>query len=67
MPVEAGKWEKPKIDYQKRLCDLCHKYIGDEYHFSLACPLPEAIRDKHLPEYFTKFPKFQTFVNFDYY
>ena len=33
LPVEAGRWEKPKIDHEKRLWDLYHKYIGDEYHF----------------------------------
>ena len=46
---------------QERLCDLCHKYIGDEHHFLLVCPLLKAIRDKHLPEYFTKFPNIQKF------
>ena len=66
LPVEAGRWEKPKIDHKKRLCDSCHKYIGDEYHFLLVCPLLKAIRDKHLPEYFTKFPnshKFRLLLN----
>ena len=65
LPVEAGRWEKPKIDFEKD-CDLCHKYIGDEYHLLLICPLLKAIRDKHLPEYLTKFPniyKFRLLLN----
>ena len=58
LPVEAGRWEKPKIDFEKRLCDLGHKYIGNEYHLF--------VPDKHLPEYFTKFPniyKFRLLLN----
>ena len=61
LPVEAGRWEKSKIDYEKRWCDLCHKYIGDEYHLLLVCPLLKAIPDKHLPEYFTKSPNIHKF------
>ena len=30
--VETGRWERPVVQYESRLCHVCHK-LDDEYHF----------------------------------
>ena len=34
--IETGRWERPPIPRQDRMCSVCHK-LGDEYHFLLEC------------------------------
>ena len=30
--VETGRWERPVVQYESRVCHVCHK-LDDEYHF----------------------------------
>ena len=49
--VETGRWERPVIPYESRICTMCHK-LDDEFHFLLECPRYHDIRRQYLPTYF---------------
>ena len=62
--VEAGGWEKPKIDFEKRLCNLCRNHIGDKHHFLLVYPLLK-LYETNISLNISQ--NFQTLINFDYF
>ena len=50
--VETGRWERPVIPYESRICTMCHK-LDNEFHFLLECPRYHDIIRQYLPTYFT--------------
>ena len=45
LEIETGRYEKTKIDSNKRFCKLCNSNkIGNECHFIFECPALEAYR-----------------------
>ena len=56
IPIETGRWQNvPKKD---RICTLCRKAIGDEFHLLFTCTddYITSQRNKYLPIYYTKNP-----------
>ena len=53
--VETGRWERPVLPYEYRLCNNCNK-LDDEYHFLLECTLHNDIRHQYIPHFFTERP-----------
>ena len=49
--VETGRWGRPVIPYESRICTMCHK-LDDEFHFLLECPRYHDMRRQYLPTYF---------------
>ena len=49
--VETGRWERPVIPYESRMCTMRHK-LDDEFHFLLECPRYHDIKRQYLPIYF---------------
>ena len=46
LSIETGRYTKPPIPLEKRLCSLCDNgIIEDEYHFIMQCNLYSDIRD----------------------
>ncbi len=51
--VERGRWLKPKVQYEDRLCTLCNEHdIQDEYHIMMKCAYFTAIRTKYIKKYY---------------
>ena len=51
--VERGRWRRPKINYNERLCTLCTEHdIEDEYHIVLKCEYFKDIREKYIKKYY---------------
>ncbi len=68
--VERGRWLKPKIDYEQRLCTVCDdRDIEDEYHILMKCEHYADLRIKFVKKYFYirpsmhKFQKLMTTTN----
>ena len=38
LQIERGKYFRPPIDVEKRVCDYCPSEIEDEIHFLIQCP-----------------------------
>ena len=39
LAIETGRYSKPKIPVENRLCELCNMHcVEDEYHMLLVCP-----------------------------
>ena len=56
IPVETGRWQNiPKPD---RICTLCRKAVGDEFHLLFLCTNDYIVsqRNKYLPGYYIKNP-----------
>ena len=49
--VETGRWARPIIPFEQRLCENCQK-LDDEYHFLLECTKLSELRKKCIPRYF---------------
>ena len=49
--VETGRWERPVVQYESRLCHVCHK-LDDEYHFLLECDRYAELRARLIPRYY---------------
>ena len=49
--VETGRWERPVVQYESRLCHVCHKLDG-EYHFLLECDRYAELRAQLIPRYY---------------
>ena len=49
--VETGRWARPIIPYEQRLCENCQK-LDDEYHFLLKCTKLSELRKKCIQRYF---------------
>jgi hypothetical protein len=61
--VERGRWQRPKLNYQLRLCTECND-IEDEYHILLMCPRFDNIRKQYLRREMFSRPSMYKFINF---
>ena len=52
--IEVGRHQG--VPREQRLCNNCQSLIEDEYHFVLICPLYSEIRQRFIPEKFTRYP-----------
>jgi exonuclease III len=44
LPIETGRYTKPKIPAHERYCNLCdQQLVGDEFHLLTECLLPELV------------------------
>ena len=52
LPIERGRYHKPKIPRQLRTCTKCKTGIGDEWHVLFICQDLDikAFRDKYLSD-----------------
>jgi hypothetical protein len=50
LPIERGRYVKPKIPRNLRACPYCNLYIGTEYHTLMECNSTElrTVRDTYL-------------------
>jgi exonuclease III len=39
LEIETGRYKRPRLDRELRICRLCDKDMGDELHFLCKCPL----------------------------
>ncbi len=37
LPIEMGRYEKPKIPREFPLCQFCKSHIGNEFHALMEC------------------------------
>jgi hypothetical protein len=51
LPVETGRWERPVIPAEHRLCNVCN-VLGDEFHLLLECSLYTDIRKQLIPRFY---------------
>ena len=49
--IESGRWERPVIPRNNRLCTQCHK-LDDEYHLLMECTLLQDLRNRLIPKYY---------------
>ena len=64
LPVETGRWKG--VPYNERVCNLCHRDVGDEFHMVLICTYFKEERSKYIKPYFYRNPnilKFQQLMN----
>ena len=54
LPIEKGRWDKTPL--ADRLCTLCYKEVGDEFHFLFNCQYFDLSRKKYIKTYFYKNP-----------
>ena len=54
LPIEKGRWDKTPL--ADRLCTLCYKEVGDEFHFLFNCQYFDISRKKFIKKYFYKNP-----------
>lgn len=59
LPIESGRWQN--IPKQNRTCNLCHKDIGDEFHYLMICDVLSGIRKLYVPLYYRKNPNILKF------
>ena len=61
IPIETGRWQN--IPRPERICTLCHKFIGDEFHVLFVCQHDSIVnyRNKYLPKYYTINPQYIKF------
>lgn len=52
LPIETGRWND--IERSNRLCNLCKRDIGDEFHYILCCTVlkNEREREKYIPKFY---------------
>lgn len=53
--VETGRWDRPQVPYERRLCPNCQK-LDDEYHFLLECSKFMGLRENLIPRYYSTRP-----------
>ncbi len=46
LAVELGRYHRPKVPREERLCSLCGVTVENEYHFLLECPVLSQCREK---------------------
>ena len=51
--IEAGRYKRPIIPREERLCDMCKNGVEDEYHFIFICPKYNLIRQSTIGEFNT--------------
>ena len=49
--VETGRWQRPVIPYEQRLCENCGR-LDDEYHLLLECQKYHELRLRYIPPYY---------------
>ena len=49
--IESGRWERPVLPRNNRLCTQCHK-LDDEYHLLLEFNLLQDLRKMLIPKYY---------------
>ena len=59
--VERGRWKRPRMDFEQRLCSHC-KVIEDEYHCLVECIRYSDIRGKYLCRHLKKRPNVLKFI-----
>ena len=63
---ETGRWERPVVPYENRMCLVCLDKIGDEFHFLLECPRHQSLRSRLIGRYYWNRPsmlKLQQLLN----
>ena len=63
---ETGRWERPVVPYENRMCLVCLDKIGDEFHFLLECPRHQSLRSRLISQYYWNRPsmlKLQQLLN----
>ena len=63
---ETGRWERPVVPYEYRMCVVYRDKIGDEFHFSLECPRHQTLWSRLIGRYYWKRPswlKLQQLLN----
>ena len=63
---ETGRWERPVVPYENRMCLVCLDKIGDEFHFLLECPRHQSLRCRLISRYYWNRPsmlKLQQLLN----
>lgn len=55
-PIETGRWSR--VPREDRICNLCRNGLGDEFHYLFTCNNTNIknLRDKYIPQYYTKNP-----------
>ena len=50
LPIERGRYEKPKVPREERLCYFCKSEVGTEYHVFMKCsdPIMRNLRKEHI-------------------
>ena len=43
LPIERLRYNKPKIERNKRLCSLCNAAVGNEFHVLMTCTNPQVL------------------------
>ena len=61
LPINTGRWNK--IERNNRICTLCNKEIGDEYHYLLVCKTLAHERNSYLNSNYTVRPNVIKFKN----
>ena len=49
LPIETARWIA--ITRDERLCNLCNRGIGNEFHYIFCCELLKDIRTKYMSNY----------------
>ena len=48
LAIETGRWARPKLPRQHRVCSKCScTVVEDEVHFLFECPAYDRIREKY--------------------
>ena len=59
--IERGRWQRPKVDFQDRICHICN-CIDDEFHVLIECPRFIHIRITLLDKSLKKKPSMFNFI-----
>ena len=59
--VERGRWEKPKRDFIKRICDSCNR-IEDEFHIVFNCSRFDDLRNQYIDKSLVQNPSIYNLV-----
>ena len=43
LPIERLRYNKPKIERNKRLCSFCNAAVGNEFHVLMTCTNPQVL------------------------
>ena len=53
--IERGRWVKPKVPHNERICTLCNNPdVQDEFHITgtLCCAKFNSLREKYIKQYY---------------
>ena len=61
--IETGRYARTRVERHERACQICESSdIEDEYHFILICPTYTNMRQKCIPNYYTRRPSMFKFI-----